>query len=214
MAYVMSPLVSGSSFGFNPTEYNYADLFGDDAYGDFTTGHNEVPDRSGFDPSNPEDWREIGYSIVDAGKGTRDAVLGSDTNNANTVSQKSALAQFNDTIDQLLGGVNTSAETANLISQQNTKTAQEFALEQMHTSAELERYLRSTAYQDTVKSLKEAGLNPMLAYMNGPISASAPTASVSAAQTFKQESNKADEILAVAKLISNLFGSIIDAFKL
>lgn len=140
-----------------------------------------------------------------------DGFTGQDANSASRI--ESLLSSFNSSLDDMLSGVNTSAETANQVAQANTKTAQEFAIQQMRTSAELERYLRSTAYQDTVKSLKEAGLNPMLAYMNGPISASAPTASVSASQTFKQDTNKADEILAVAKLISNLFGSIVSAFK-
>ena len=37
-----------------------------------------------------------------------------------------------------------------------------------------QREMRQTAYQDTTKDLVAAGLNPMLAYSNGPTTSAAP----------------------------------------
>ena len=62
----------------------------------------------------------------------------------------------------LLGGL-----VGGILQNKGAANRQEDAFEQ-------QRYLRQTAYQDTVGDLKSAGLNPMLAYGNGATAANSP----------------------------------------
>jgi len=54
-----------------------------------------------------------------------------------------------------------------------------------------QRTLRQTAYQDTTKDLQAAGLNPMLAYSNGPTASATPNLQNKGAMSAQQNSAQA-----------------------
>ena len=65
---------------------------------------------------------------------------------------------------------------------QSAERAMEFSAEQAQMNREWQERMSNTAYQRAVSDLKKAGLNPILAYTNGP----AATPAGSSAQGFVQ----------------------------
>lgn len=115
-------------------------------------------------------------------------------------SAKSMYGDFYKVVSDATKKIPTVSDVANQVAQSNAATAQDYTIAQMRYGADLERELRQTAYQDTVQSMRDAGLNPMLAYMNGPVSASAPSGSASAAQTFEGAGKTAEELKSVVNM--------------
>lgn len=77
-------------------------------------------------------------------------------------------------------------------SQFNAQEAQknrDFNAQQAELAYKRDREARQTQYQDMIQSLKEAGLNPALAYSSGGSNISAPTASGSAANASSRQGN-------------------------
>lgn len=83
--------------------------------------------------------------------------------------------------------------------------------------AGLQRDLRKTAYQDTVDSMKAAGLNPVLAYQNGAIQASSGSGGSANSGSFSgsvdnsnREKGEGNLLIGVIKLISGLINKSPD----
>lgn len=77
-----------------------------------------------------------------------------------------------------------------------------------------EREARQTAYQDTMKSMKEAGLNPVLAYQNGAQSVSSGSASGSQASASGSRSGYSgarnnDPINGIVSTIASLVAGLV-----
>lgn len=77
-----------------------------------------------------------------------------------------------------------------------------------------EREARRSAYQDTMKSMKEAGLNPVLAYQNGAQSASSGSASGSQASVSGSRSGYSgarnnDPINGIVSTVASLVAGLV-----
>lgn len=77
--------------------------------------------------------------------------------------------------------------------------------------SDLQRDLRKTAYQDTVDSMKAAGLNPVLAYQNGAMQASSGSGGSVSSSSFgssvdnsNRDKGEGTLLLGVVKLIAGL----------
>lgn len=110
-----------------------------------------------------------------------------------------------------------SAEIAfNRESQFNALEAQknrEFNAKQAELAYQRDREARQTQYQDMIQSLKEAGLNPALAYSSSGGSISAPSSSGSSASTGGRQGNSgqgfsADSVGFLGSLITGALGLI------
>ena len=110
----------------------------------------------------------------------------------------------------LLGGLLDQQQGAQGAKDQNEESAWQAKLQRDFNSAEAAKQrewqekMRSTGYQTAMADLKAAGLNPMLAYSQGP--AAMPTGATASANTLPQVSNKVQAALsanATAAQIAN-----------
>lgn len=85
----------------------------------------------------------------------------------------------------------------------SAQKAMDFTAQQNDLAYARQKELRGTAYQDTVKDLKAAGLNPILAMNNGATA----TPSVSAGSGVSAEGQKAE--VDTASQIFNVLGAVV-----
>lgn len=98
---------------------------------------------------------------------------------------------------------------------QSAERAMQFNAEQARLDREWQERMSSTAYQRMVGDLKKAGLNPILAYTNGPASTPGGSSASGYAQsgalanvdTFDWKSNQKQAAAAIMNGTANLIGS-------